>query len=140
MAPPDLEKPFSFYEKISKPLYEVDDAIASFAQKIKATVLKDYRDNIARVICWREKRVVKYISIWFSIEPLVDDTNEYEYLVTANAYKILPPFIRQDRFDVNVRSDKIVGTLKSPIQKDSLENLLNKAYDTLRPITRDMLK
>jgi hypothetical protein len=135
-----IEKPFSFYEKISKPLSDVDDVIFSFAKKIKATVLKDYRENIARLICWRDKRVVKYISIWFLIDPFVDDTNEYEYLVTANAYKSLPFFIRQDRFDVNVRSDKRVGTLKSPIQKDYLENLLNKAYDTLKPITRDMLK
>jgi len=145
--PNSLEnRTFVWFEKLDKPLREVDDVITtSFAAKINGHVVSNWRDYcVNRIIYWRDRRVLKFIKI----EAFYDEFDNHiiPYIVDAAATRLLLPslgfgFFSCLPFDYGLQDYvKGIGILESPIDREKLLEYLNEAYQILKPITRTELK
>jgi hypothetical protein len=133
-------EPYSLRETLETPLHEIDTSIVSFAKSVGAFVLSDYRDDVNRIIWWRERRVVKYISI--SSTEYSEDCGKIYYYVAVCAYRISIPLVHFWNAYFQLQGDfrKSVGIIKAPIDPRRLQVLLREAYALLKSITRTDLK
>lgn len=122
-----------WFERVEKPMIEVEDILLSFAKKVSGGLIKNYRDNLLRVIAWKNNLYVPVVIINEIYDQL--DEEVIPYVLSVNLFDRRGRFFRRSirsiRYDTQGVFEKNLAVFETPIDRKFLAKTLDNARDVL---------
>jgi hypothetical protein len=121
---------FIWFERVEKPMIEIEDILLSFAKKASGTLIKNYRDNLLRVIAWKNNSYVPVVVINEIYDQL--DEKVIPYVLSVKLFDRHKGFWgRSVRYDTQGVFEKDLAVFETPINREGFVKILNQACEVL---------